>query len=87
MKEFEKAARANEGKIVFAYSGLNNRMQIALGEFLEVDPSTFPKLVALRPKEHLRYHSPVKAEFLTEDYINRWVNSVITREERPWVRS
>jgi hypothetical protein len=87
MKEFEKAAIKNEGKIAFAYSGIYNRLQFNLANFLEVKPEEFPILTALRPNEHIRYHSPMKSEFLTEDYISRWVDSVVNRVEKPWVRS
>lgn len=46
-----------------------------------------PILTALRPNERIRYHSPVDPEFLSEDFITRWVDSVISRKEKPWVRS
>lgn len=87
MKEFEKAAMKMEGKIAFAYSGMYNRLQFNLANFLEVKPEEFPILTALRPNEHVRYHSPMKPDLMQEDYIIRWVDSVVNRVEKPWVRS
>ena len=80
MKEFEKAAIKNEGKIVFSYaSGKKTQYQANAKEFLEVEDHELPMLTALRPSERIRYHSPVNPEFLSEDFITRWVNSVVSR--------
>lgn len=87
MKEFEKAAIKMEGKIAFAYAGMYNRLQFNLANFLEVKQEEFPILTALRPNEHIRYHSPMKPDLMQEDYMIRWVDSVVNRVEKPWVRS
>lgn len=41
----------------------------------------------MRPKDRIRYHSPVDPEYLSEDFITRWVDSVVQGKEKPWVRS
>ena len=65
MKEFEKAALANEGKIVFAYaSGKKNMYQAQVRQFMEIEDHELPMLSALRPSERIRYHSPVEPEYL-----------------------
>lgn len=88
MKEFEKAALANEGKIVFAYaSGKKNMYQAQVRQFMEIEDHELPMLSALRPSERIRYHSPVQPEYLREDFISRWVQSVIDKKEKPWVKS
>ena len=56
-------------------------------EFLEVKDEEMPILTALRPDEKIRYHSPVDPGYLSEDFITRWVDSVVERKEKPWIRS
>lgn len=59
MEEYKKAAERLEGKIAFAYAGLNNQIQMNLLRFMEMEKSDLPMMVALRPSEHLRYRSQV----------------------------
>jgi len=87
MATFEEAAKANKGKMLFAYSDIAQGIQERLAEFVGVTESMLPTLRAIVPNGMKKYESPTKPADLTVESISSFVDDVMSGNLKPSLKS
>merc|ERR1711935_354975 len=87
MATFEEAAKANKGKMLFAYSDIAQGIQERLAEFVGVTESMLPTLRAIVPNGMKKYESPTKPADLTVESISSFVDDVISGNLKPSLKA
>ena len=87
MTTFEDAAKANKGKMLFAYSDVTEGIQQRLAEFMGITEDALPTLRAIIPNGMKKYTSETKAADLTVDIITKFVDDVLAGKIAPSLKS
>ena len=87
MKTFEDAAKANKGKMLFAYSDIAEGIQERLAEFIGINESQLPSLRAIVPNGMKKFECETKAADLTVDIITTFVSDVMDGKLSPNLKS
>lgn len=87
MATFEEAAKANKGKMLFAYSGISDGIQERLAEFMGITEDSLPSLWAMLPADMKKFKSDAKAADLTVDLITKFVDDVKSGAVKPHLKS
>lgn len=87
MATFEQAAKANKGKMLFAYAGISDGIQERLAEFMGITEDALPSLWAMLPADMKKYKSDAKAADLTVDTITKFVDDVKSGAIKPHLKS
>ncbi len=87
MATFEEAAKANKGKILFAYSDIKDGIQQRLAEFMGLTEEQLPIMRAITPADMKKYQSETKPADLTVEIITQFVDDVIAGKVAPHLKS
>ena len=74
MTTFEDAAKANKGKMLFAYAGVTDGIQQRLAEFMGISEEALPTLRAIIPAGMKKFTSETKPADLTVDIITKFID-------------
>jgi protein disulfide-isomerase A1 len=87
MTTFEDAAKANKGKMLFAYSDVADGIQQRLAEFMGITEDALPTLRAIIPAGMKKYTSETKPADLTVDIITKFIDDVLAGKLAPSLKS
>ena len=87
MKVYEEAAKANKGKMLFAYSGVGEGIQERLAEFMGVTKESLPVLRAVLPADMKKYECATKPADLTVEKVTKFVEDVKSGAIKPHLKS
>jgi protein disulfide isomerase len=87
MTTFEDAAKANKGKMLFAYAGVTDGIQQRLAEFMGISEEALPTLRAIIPAGMKKFTSETKPADLTVDIITKFIDDVLAGNVKPSLKS
>lgn len=86
-KNFEAAATALKGKMLFAYSGSANQIQGKLAEFMGVNDEDYPSVRILRPADMKKFVADFAAKDLSTEKIDAFITGVKDGSIKPHLKS
>jgi hypothetical protein len=87
MTVFEDAAKANKGKVLFAYSGISEGIQERLAEFMGVTKDDLPVLRIIMPADMKKFECNIKPSELTVESVGSFVQDVLDGKIKPHLKS
>jgi protein disulfide-isomerase A1 len=87
MKTYEEAAKANKGKMLFAYSDIADGIQNRVAEFFGITKEQLPTLRSIIPADMKKFNSETKPADLTVEAITKFVDDVKSGTIKPHLKS
>lgn len=87
MTVYEDAAKANKGKMLFSFAGVEKGIQEKLAEFMGVTKDDLPTLRAIIPADMKKYASDVSPVDHTVETISKFISDIESGAIKPHLKS
>lgn len=87
VKVYEEAAKANKGKMLFAWAGISEGIQERLAEFIGVTAEQLPSAWALLPADMKKFKAEKSPADMTVEDITKWIDDVKSGALKPTLKS